>query len=129
MSLYNLLIVDDNPAILGALTQLLEGEADKVIGIKSPEFIPGIMETREIDLFIMDMNFRRGATDGKEGIAWLKRILQNDQDAVVIMITAFANLDVAIEALRDDVQDFFPKPVKIKELKASIKRALRKKAD
>ena len=42
----------------------------------------------------------------------------------VIMITAFANLDVAIEALRDDVHDFFPKPVKIKELKQSILKAL-----
>jgi len=44
----------------------------------------------------------------------------------VIMITAFANLDAAIEALREDVHDFFPKPVKINELKASIRRALGK---
>jgi DNA-binding NtrC family response regulator len=46
----------------------------------------------------------------------------------VIMITAFANLDTAIAALRGEVHDFFPKPVKIKELKASIERALEKRA-
>jgi len=124
MSLYNLLIVDDNPTILGALTQLLEGEADKVIGIKSPEFIPGIMETREIDLFIMDMNFRRGATDGKEGIAWLKRILQNDQDAVVIMITAYGELELAIEAMKSGATDFISKPWDNEKLVATVRSGL-----
>ena len=72
------LIVDDNQAVLSALSQLLEYEVEKVIGIKSPSLIPWIMETQDVDVIIMDMNFSRGATDGKEGITWLKRILQDD---------------------------------------------------
>ena len=64
---------------------------------------------------------------GIDGLEILRTVKQLYPETVVIMITAFANLDVAIEALRDDVHDFFPKPVKIKDLKASIKKALEKK--
>jgi len=116
-----LLIVDDNPAVLTALSQLLEDEMDKVIGIKSPEFIPGIMETREIDLFIMDMNFSRGATDGQEGIDWLKRILQGDPDAVVLMITAYGELELAIEAMKSGATDFISKPWDNEKLIATVR--------
>ena len=65
---------------------------------------------------------------GIDGLEILRTVKQFYPQTVVIMITAFANLDVAIEALRDDVHDFFPKPVKIKDLKSSIKKALEKKA-
>jgi len=119
-----LLIIDDNPAVLTALSQLLEDEADKVIGIKSPEFIPGIMETREIDLFIMDMNFSRGATDGQEGIHWLKRILQGDPDAVVVMITAYGELELAIEAMKTGATDFISKPWDNEKLVATVRSGL-----
>ena len=61
---------------------------------------------------------------GKTGLDLIKGIVALDPQIKVIMITAFANLDTAIEALRGDVHDFFPKPVKIKELKASIRKAL-----
>ncbi len=56
---------------------------------------------------------------GVDGLEVLRTVKKLYPGTMVIMITAFANLDVAIEALRDDVHDFFPKPVKIKELKAS----------
>ena len=88
----SVLIIDDNPAVLSALGQLLEYEVEKVIGIKSPDLIPGIIETQEVDVFLMDMNFKRGETDGQEGIRWLKTILKNDPDAVVLMITAYGEM-------------------------------------
>lgn len=64
--------------------------------------------------------------DGMEALRTIKRLYPETK---VIMITAFANLDAAIEAMRSDVHDFFPKPVKIKELKASIERAIGKKKE
>ena len=115
-----LLIVDDNPAVLAALDQLLETEAEKIIGIKSPALIPGILETQEIDLIIMDMNFSRGATDGREGIGWLKRILQDDPDAVVIMITAYGEMNLAIEAMKCGATDFIAKPWDNDKLLATV---------
>lgn len=119
-----LLIVDDNPAVLGALDQLLDSEVEKIIGIKSPELVPGIMETREIDVFIMDMNFSRGATDGAEGLTWLRRILQSDPDAVVLMITAYGELDLAIEAMKSGATDFISKPWDNEKLVATVRSGL-----
>ncbi len=124
MYLRNLLIVDDNPAVLTALSQLLEDEVDKVIGIKSPELIPGIMETQEIDLFIMDMNFSRGVTDGQEGMDWLNHILKSDPDAVVVMITAYGELELAIEAMKTGATDFISKPWDNEKLVATVRSGL-----
>ena len=120
----SVLIVDDNPAVLSALGQLLEYEVEKVIGIKSPALIPGITETREIDLIIMDMNFSRGATDGREGITWLKRILQDDSDAVVVMITAYGELELAIEAMKCGATDFIAKPWDNEKLLATVRSGI-----
>lgn len=120
----SVLIVDDSQAVLAALGQLLEYEVEKVIGIKSPDLIPGIFETREIDVIIMDMNFRRGATDGREGITWLKRILQDDPDAVVIMITAYGELELAIEAMKCGATDFIAKPWDNEKLMATVRSGI-----
>ena len=121
---HSVLIVDDNPAVLSALGQLLEYEVEKVIGIKSPTLIPGITETQEMDVIIMDMNFSRGATDGREGISWLKRILQNDPDAVVVMITAYGELDLAIEAMKCGATDFIAKPWDNEKLMATVRSGI-----
>ena len=118
------LIVDDNQAVLSALGQLLEYEVEKVIGIKSPALIPGIIETQEIDVIIMDMNFSRGATDGKEGITWLKRILQDDPDAVVLMITAYGEMDLAVEAMKCGANDFIAKPWDNDKLLATVRSGI-----
>jgi len=118
---HRVLIVDDNPAVLSALGQLLEYEVEKVIGIKSPALIPGITETQEIDVIIMDMNFTRGATDGREGIHWLKRILLDDPDAVVVMITAYGELELAIEAMKCGATDFIAKPWDNEKLLATVR--------
>ena len=118
------LIVDDNQAIISALSQLLEYEVEKVIGIKSPGLIPGIIETQEVDVIIMDMNFSRGATDGKEGIAWLKRILKDDPDAVVLMITAYGEMDLAVEAMKCGASDFIAKPWDNDKLLATVRSGI-----
>jgi len=120
----SVLIVDDNPAVLSALGQLLEYEVEKVIGIKSPTLIPGIIETQEIDLIIMDMNFSRGVTDGQEGITWLKRALRDDPDAVVVMITAYGEMELAIEAMKCGATDFIAKPWDNEKLLATVRSGL-----
>lgn len=117
----SILVVDDNPNVLTALNQLLEPQSDKVFCIKSPGLIPGILETHEIDVILMDMNFTRGATDGREGISWLKRILKEDPDAVVIMITAYSEVDLAIEAIKCGATDFIAKPWDNEKLLATVR--------
>ncbi len=119
-----ILVIDDNPNVLTALNQLLEPMAEKVICIKSPDLIPGILETHHTDVIIIDMNFTRGVTDGREGIMWLKRILCMDPDSVVIMITAYSEVDLAIEAIKCGATDFISKPWDNEKLLATVRAGL-----
>ena len=72
----------------------------------------------------MDMNFSRGATDGAEGITWLKKASQTDPDAVVIMITAYGEVDLAIEAMKCGATDFISKPWDNEKLVATVRSGL-----
>lgn len=120
----SLLIVDDNQAVLAALSQVLEDLSDKILCIKSPELIPGILETHDVDVVLMDMNFSRGVTDGQEGITWLKRILLTDPDAVVVMITAYGEVELTIEAMKCGASDFISKPWDNEKLLATIRSGI-----
>ncbi len=121
MSSHKMMIIDDEK-IVGDMAKLsLEQEGYEVETFLNGESALERLKEKSFDVVITDLKMK-----GIDGLEVLRTVKQLYPQTVVIMITAFANLDVAIEALRDDVHDFFPKPVKIKELKASIKRALDK---
>jgi len=118
-------MVIDDEKIVGDMAKLsLEQEGYEVETFLNGESALARLEQKPFDVVITDLKMK-----GIDGLEVLRTVKHLYPQTVVIMITAFANLDVAIEALRDDVQDFFPKPVKIKDLKASIKKALEKKTD
>jgi DNA-binding NtrC family response regulator len=124
MDKHSIMIIDDEK-IVGDMAKLsLEQEGYEVETFLDGESALARLEQKTFDVVVTDLKMK-----GIDGLEVLRNVKHLYPETVVIMITAFANLDVAIEALRDDVQDFFPKPVKIKELKASIKRALEKKTD
>ena len=121
----NSIMVIDDEKIVGDMAKMsLEQEGYDVETFLNGESALARLQQKSFDVVITDLKMK-----GIDGLEVLRTVKHLYPQTVVIMITAFANLDVAIEALRDDVQDFFPKPVKIKELKASIKKALEKKAD
>jgi len=120
----NSIMVIDDEKIVGAMSKRsLEQEGYEVETFLDGESALARLKQKSFDVVITDLKMK-----GIDGLEILRTVKQLYPKTVVIMITAFANLDVAIEALRDDVHDFFPKPVKIKDLKASIKKALEKKA-
>jgi len=124
MSKHSIMVIDDEK-IVGDMAKLsLEQEGYEVETFLNGESALARLEQKPFDVVITDLKMK-----GIDGLEILRTVKHRFPQTVVIMITAFANLDVAIEALRDDVQDFFPKPVKIKELKASIKKALEKKTE
>lgn len=124
MSKHSIMVIDDEK-IVGDMAKLsLEQEGYEVETFLNGESALARLEQKPFDVVITDLKMK-----GIDGLEVLRTVKHLYPQTVVIMITAFANLDVAIEALRDDVQDFFPKPVKIKDLKASIKKALEKKTD
>lgn len=119
MSANKIMIIDDEK-IVGDMAKLsLEQDGYVVETFLNAEPALERLKEEEFDVVVTDLKMK--GIDGMEVLRTVKRLYPKTK---VIMITAFANLDAAIEALRGDVHDFFPKPVRIKELKVSIQRAL-----
>ena len=105
-----LLIVDDHKQVLKALIQLLEPEFESITGISNPNQIISYINREEYDVILLDMNFSAGINTGNEGIYWLNRILKSDPSAVVVMITAYADVNLAVRAIKEGATDFVVKP-------------------
>ena len=115
----SIMIIDDEK-IVGDMARLsLEQEGYEVETFLDGSTALDRLKEKPFRVVVTDLKMK-----GVDGLEVLRTVKKLYPETVVIMITAFANLDVAIEALRDDVHDFFPKPVKLKELKVSIERAL-----
>ncbi|MDA8160232.1 MAG: response regulator [Desulfobacteraceae bacterium] len=116
---HSVMIIDDEK-IVGDMAKLsLEQDGYEVETFLSGEAALARLSEKKFDVVVTDLKMK-----GIDGLEVLRTVKRFYPETVVIMITAFAHLDVAIEALRDNVHDFFPKPVKIKELKQSIRKAL-----
>jgi DNA-binding NtrC family response regulator len=121
MDEYRIMIIDDEKIVGDMAKMALEKEGYIVETFINAEPALERLRVERFDVVVTDLKMK-----GIDGMEVLRRVKNLYPETKVIMITAFANLDTAIEALRGDVYDFFPKPVKIKELKASIQRALKK---
>ncbi len=119
MSKYRIMVIDDEKIVCDMAKMSLDQEGYEVETFLNAE--PALKRLGEQNFDIVVTDYKMKGIDGMEVLRTVRKLYP---DTKVIMITAFANLDAAIEALRSDVHDFFPKPVKIKELKASIQRAL-----
>ncbi len=104
------LIVDDNEEILLAARLLLKQQANVVITEKDPEKIRTLIFDEKFDVIFLDMNFTKDMTSGQEGFFWLKEILKIDPLAVVILITAFGDVETAVRAMKEGATDFVLKP-------------------
>ncbi len=118
-----IMIIDDEKIVGDMAKMSLEAEGYAVETFLNAEPALERLKKEKFDVVVTD--YKMKGIDGMEVLRTVRSLYPGTQ---VIMITAFANLDAAIEALRRDVHDFFPKPVRIKQLKASIERALQKQA-
>lgn len=119
MNTYRIMVIDDEKIVGDMAKMSLEKDGYAVETFLSAEPALARLKEQSFDIVVTDLKMK--GIDGMEVLRTVKNLYPQTR---VIMITAFANLDAAIEALRAEVHDFFPKPVKIKELKASIQRAL-----
>jgi DNA-binding NtrC family response regulator len=115
-----ILIVDDDEDVLFAAKLLLKRHVREVILEKNPQKIPFWLNNESFDVILLDMNFSQDTTSGKEGIFWLQEIMQRDEQAVVIMITAFGDVETAVETLKLGATDFVLKPWQNEKLVATI---------
>lgn len=104
------LVIDDNEDILFALNLLLKPQVEDIRVTKDPEQIDRFYELLHPDVVMLDMNFKRDVISGEEGFEWLEHILHRDPQAVVILMTAYADADKAVRALKSGATDFITKP-------------------
>ena len=122
-----ILIIDDNEDILFALNTLLLGYMEKIRVSTNPERIEHFMDTFQPDIILLDMNFRKDLVGGKEGFFWLEKILSKDPKAVVILMTAYADTEKAVQVIKAGAADFVSKPWEKEKLLATLFSALKLK--
>ncbi|MCG8411462.1 MAG: sigma-54 dependent transcriptional regulator [Bacteroidales bacterium] len=120
-----ILIVDDDKSILKSLTILLESYFEVVDSISNPNLILSTYQNKPYDVVLLDMNFSAGINSGNEGLYWLNKLLTTDKSAIVIMITAYGDIDLAVKALKQGAFDFVAKPWNNEKLVATLKSALK----
>ncbi|MFA0961331.1 sigma-54-dependent transcriptional regulator [Roseivirga sp. BDSF3-8] len=120
-----ILIIDDDEDVLLAAKFLLKKHAHDVTIEKNPKKIPFLLNNHQFDVILLDMNYSKDTTSGKEGFFWLKEILERDPKAVVIMITAFGDVEMAVKALKEGATDFVLKPWQNEKLLATISTAIK----
>ncbi len=120
-----LLIVDDNEDLLRAARMFLKRHFQQVDIEKNPESIPALLNNEQYDVILLDMNFTKDVSSGHEGFLWLEKILDIDPSAVVVLITAYGDVQMAVRAIKEGATDFVLKPWENEKLLATIYSAMR----
>jgi DNA-binding NtrC family response regulator len=120
-----ILIVDDNEDLLKAAKMHLKRHFAQVDTEKNPEALPALMNNEDYDVILLDMNFTKDVSSGSEGYYWLERILQLDPSAVVVLITAYGDIQMAVKAIKAGATDFVVKPWENEKLLATLYSAMR----
>lgn len=120
----NILIIDDDLDVLVSAQMFLKQMFSLVKVEQRPEKISELLNTIEFDVILLDMNFSKGKNDGEEGIHWMNQILQIHPDAIVIFITAYGGVDLAVQSVKSGAFDFIVKPWKNDKLLSIIFSAL-----
>lgn len=116
----NILVIDDDDDILLSARLFLKQHFNQVLTCKSPREINVLLSKNEVDIILLDMNYQKGASDGREGLYWLEHILSIDKDYVVILMTAFGNVELAVQAIKKGATDFILKPWENEKLFATL---------
>lgn len=119
-----ILIIDDDHDVLTSARLLLKQQYAQVITANHPKKINSLITTEPIDLILLDMNFRVGINDGKEGIYWLKHVKEIKPEIVVILLTAYGDVNLAVNAIKSGAFDFILKPWVNEKLLATVNAAL-----
>ncbi|WP_440054553.1 sigma-54-dependent transcriptional regulator [Pseudoalteromonas sp. T1lg65] len=118
-----ILIVDDNTDILVAAKLLLKKHYQQVLTTDTPFDIETLINTEQIDVILLDMNFSQDAISGKEGFYWLKKIVAQDPSIVVLLMTAYGDIQLAVDAIKAGAADFIAKPWQNDQLLGAVAAA------
>ena len=121
-----ILIIDDNQSVLRTLKLVLAPEFGQVVAMNNPKVIPALLAAGDIDAVLLDMNFDTASLDGSDGLFWLARIKELPDPPAVVMITAFGDVPLAVEAMKHGAEDFITQPWDNAQLIATLRKAIDK---
>ncbi|TRZ45722.1 sigma-54-dependent transcriptional regulator [Robertkochia solimangrovi] len=124
----SILVIDDDEDVLMAMRFLLKPMAKEVVTERKPEVITTLLRKKHFDVIILDMNFEGVVHTGNEGLYWLGRIKEITPETDVVLITAYADIDLAIRTLKEGASDFLVKPWKNEKLIHALQEILGKKS-
>jgi len=124
----SVLVVDDDQDVLTAVRFLLKPEVKAIFTEPNPENLRRILTENEVDILMLDMNFNSSINTGNEGLYWLRQVRSWNTKVQVIMITAYADIDLAVKCLKEGASDFLVKPWHNEQLLLTLSEALEKKA-
>jgi DNA-binding NtrC family response regulator len=124
-----ILVVDDDPDVLVAVKMLLKTEVKEVVTEKNPEYLLSLLSRDKFDVIMLDMNYKSALHTGNEGFYWLRKILDHDKNATVVMITAYGDIETAVRSLKEGATDFVLKPWRNEKLLATLADAVQKNAN
>jgi two-component system response regulator HydG len=116
----SILIVDDNEEFLIALKLMLSLHFEHVSTINNPDLILSQIQRKSFDVILLDMNFRAGINTGNEGLFWLKKIREVDEDATIIFITAYGDVQLAVKSVKEGAADFIQKSWDEKKILSTV---------
>jgi DNA-binding NtrC family response regulator len=119
-----ILIIDDDEDVLLSARLLLKKHYELVITKNNPKEINQLITTQKIDAIVLDMNYRIGFNDGKEGVYWLKHILNINPKMIVILMTAYGQVELAVDCIKFGAFDFILKPWTNEKFLATIHAGL-----
>jgi len=122
----NILIADDDKDILFTATLILEDDFNELYTASNEKNIFDFLEKREIDILLLDMNFSKGATSGKQGLLILEKVLEKYPEIAIVMSTSFGDIDLAVNAMQKGAYDFITKPWEPAKLIERLHRVLGK---
>ena len=119
-----LVVVDDNEAVLTALRMALEPMFTRIKTLGTPDLLVKTMEDEEVDLVVLDMNFSLGVNSGSEGLFWLRALRKRFPSVPVVLLTAYADVNLAVRGLKAGAADFIVKPWDNDELARKLRDVL-----
>lgn len=125
MSTGKILVIDDDEDILKTAKLFLKRQVERVDTEKNPESIPSILMNEQYDVILLDLNFTKDVSSGHEGFYWLDKILTIDPSAVVVLITAYGDVETAVRAIKEGAADFVVKPWNNEKFLATVLSAVR----
>lgn len=125
---YNtIVVVDDNPTILTALKICLTAEFERIVTLTSPDTLVSTLSNEEQgDVVLLDMNFSLGVNTGQDGLFWLRTLKKLHPDTPVVLMTAYADVQLAVKGLKNGAADFVTKPWDNDKLVRTLRDAVEK---